>query len=237
MRSLVFVSVVLLLIVLVIGASLHFYPRTSNPTIHYTVVGTLKYANTSAILVGMNVDGVDPSFSPNLAGSFVFLAFNGTMGGRFPAGFASGDVVTVGGTISLDAQPQIYVLNVTSISEQSGVRERGEYWYNSDWVIRYVGYNPITSTEEAREAYLALIDKAPRKSYWIFYYPEETGMPLKLECTETGGHYNVNGTFRNFAVNCPDARLTIVYCIFKNGTANLQLVKTICPGYEHQEYP
>ena len=116
-------------------------------------------------------------------------------------------------------------------------RETGEYSYNSDWVTRFVGYNPIASAAEARELYLLLVNKAPRRSYWIMYLPQDNGLPLKLEASEMGSHYKVNGTFRNYAVNCLDARLTIVYSVFKNGTANLENVKTICPGYEYQEYP
>ncbi len=112
----------------------------------------------------------------------------------------------------------------------------GEYWCNPDWVTRFVGYNPIASAKEARELYLLLVDKAPRRSYWIIYFPEDNGLPLKLEALEIGVYYEVNGTFRNYAVNFPNARLTIVYCVFKNGTANLESVKTICPASEYQEY-
>ena len=116
-------------------------------------------------------------------------------------------------------------------------KEQGEYSYDSNWVTRFVGYNSITSAGEAREAYLTLVDRAPRRSYWIIYFPEDHGLPLNLEASEIGSCYKVNGTFRNYAVNCPDARLTIVYDIFRNGTANLENVKTICSGQEHQEYP
>jgi hypothetical protein len=116
-------------------------------------------------------------------------------------------------------------------------REQSEYWYNSDWVIRSVGNNSVSSAAEAREIYLMLVNRAPRRSYWIIYLPEDNGMPLRLESTEMGSYYSVNGTFRNYAVNCLDARLTIVYNVFKNGTANLEQVKTTCSGYEHQEYP
>lgn len=116
-------------------------------------------------------------------------------------------------------------------------RESGEYSYDADWVTRFVGYNPITSAEEAKQVYLMLIDKAPRKSYWIMYLPEDKGLPLKLESSEMGSYYNVNGTFRNYAVNCPNAKLTIVYNVFRNGTATLEDVKTICPGIEDLEYP
>jgi hypothetical protein len=69
------------------------------------------------------------------------------------------------------------------------------------------------------------------------YLPEDNGLPLKLEALEMDSYYKVNGTFRNFAVNCIDAKPVIVYSIFKNGTATLENVQTKCSGYEHQEYP
>jgi len=116
-------------------------------------------------------------------------------------------------------------------------RDYGEYWYDSNWVTKFVGYNPITSAKQANETYLMLVDKAPRKAYWIIYLPEDAGLPLKLETSEMDSYYKVNGTFRNYAVNCPDARLVIIYTVFKNGTATLENVRTICPGYEQQEYP
>jgi len=116
-------------------------------------------------------------------------------------------------------------------------RETGEYSYNSDWVTRFVGYNPIASATEARELYLLLVNKAPRKSYWIIYFPEDNGLPLELKALEVSSYYEVNGTFRNYAVNSPNARLTIVYSVFKNGTATLENVKTICSGFEYQVYP
>ena len=109
-------------------------------------------------------------------------------------------------------------------------RESGEYSYDADWVTKFVGSNPIKSAGEARQVYLMLIDKAPRKSYWIIYLPEDKGLPLKLEVSEMGNYYKVNGTFRNYAVNCLDAKLTIVYNVFSNGTATLENVETICPG-------
>ncbi|MGA9387218.1 MAG: hypothetical protein WBV70_00130 [Candidatus Bathyarchaeia archaeon] len=49
-----------------------------------------------------------------------------------------------------------------------------------------------------------LVDKAPRKAYWIINLPEDGGLPLKLETSEMDSYYKVNGTFRNYAVNCPD---------------------------------
>ncbi len=116
-------------------------------------------------------------------------------------------------------------------------RYYSEYWYDSNWVTKFVGYNPITSAVQANETYLMLVDKAPRKAYWIIYLPEDGGLPLKLETSEVDSYYKVNGTFRNYAVNCPDAKLVIIYTVFKNGTATLENVRTVCSGSEHQEYP
>jgi hypothetical protein len=116
-------------------------------------------------------------------------------------------------------------------------RDYSEYWYDSNWVTKFVGYNPITSAVQANETYLMLVDKAPRKAYWIINLPEDGGLPLKLETSEMDSYYKVNGTFRNYAVNCPDAKLVIIYTVFKNGTATLENVRTMCSGYEHREYP
>jgi hypothetical protein len=116
-------------------------------------------------------------------------------------------------------------------------RESGAYSYNSDWVTRFVGYNPISSAMEARELYLLLVNKAPRRSYWIFYSPEDNGLPLTLRVFEASNYYEVNGTFRNCAVNCPNATLTIVYNVFKNGTATLENVVITCSGFEYPVYP
>jgi len=115
--------------------------------------------------------------------------------------------------------------------------ESDEYWYNTDWVTKFVGHDPIASATKAKELYLSLVNKGPRKSYWIFYFPEDSGLPLELEAYDVGIYYMVNGTFRNYAVNCPDARLTIVYSVFKNGTATLENVVTTCSASEYQEYP
>lgn len=115
-------------------------------------------------------------------------------------------------------------------------RQSGEYSYSADWVTRFVGYNPVTSVEEARQVYLMLVDKAPQKSYWIIYSTQDGNLPLTLEVSDQDAFYEANGTFRNFAVNCPNARLTIVYNIYKNGTANLENIKTICPPIDNQEY-
>ena len=57
-------------------------------------------------------------------------------------------------------------------------REQSEYWYNSDWVIRSVGNNSVSSAAEAREIYLTLVYRAPRRSYWIIYLPESNKLTL-----------------------------------------------------------
>lgn len=139
----------------------------------------------------------------------------------------------------LDIVSSYLVMEVARLNEELTTlkRESDEYPYHADWVTRFVGYNPITSAGEARQVYLMLIDKAPRKSYWIMYLPEDKGLPLKLESSEMGSCYKVNGTFRNYAVYCLDAKLTIVYNVFRNGTATLEDVETKCPGVEDLEYP
>ena len=132
----------------------------------------------------------------------------------------------------------VYVAISSLFLQAKPVESNDIYVYNSDWVTEFVGRNPITSVEQAKETYLMLIDKAPRKSYWIIYAPEDNGLPLKLEALETDRYYVVNGTFRNCAVNCPNAILEIVYNIYKSGTAMLESVQTKCPPiHEYQEYP
>jgi hypothetical protein len=79
------------------------------------VIGTLTYASTSAVYVGVTVKSITPSLAPHLVGSFVFLTFDGQLSATFPAGFAAGDVVEILGKISFDTHSQIYVADVTSI--------------------------------------------------------------------------------------------------------------------------
>ena len=86
----------------------------SGPNTTYTVVGTLGYANVSAVYSGVIVESINPSFAPNLVGSFMFLTFNGQLSWTFPAGFVSGNVVVINGTISFDEHSQTYFLNVVS---------------------------------------------------------------------------------------------------------------------------
>ena len=120
----------------------------------------------------------------------------------------------------------VYVTISSLFLHVKPVELNDEYVYDSDWVTAFVGHNPITSVEQAKETCLMLIDKAPRKSYWIIYAPEDNGLPLKLEALETDRYYMMNGTFRNYAVNCPNATLEIVYNIYKSGTAILESVQT-----------
>ena len=130
----------------------------------------------------------------------------------------------------------VYVAISSLFLQAKPVESNDIYVYNSDWVTEFVGHNPITSVEQAKETYLMLIDKAPRKSSWITYAPEDNGLPLKLEAQEIDSYYEVNGTFHNYAVNCMNATLEIVYNIFKSGTAMLESVHTKCSGYDYQEY-
>ena len=99
---------------------------------NYTVVGTLSYANVSAIYTGILVENINPNFGSNLVGSFMFLTFNGQLSSMFPAGFVAGNVVVVNGTISFDEHSQTYFLNwingslynvtVNGINEQLGLQ-------------------------------------------------------------------------------------------------------------------
>ena len=55
-----------------------------DPNTTYTVIGTLSYANVSAIIVGIIVANISPSFYPNLAGSFMYLTFSGQLTSTLP---------------------------------------------------------------------------------------------------------------------------------------------------------
>jgi hypothetical protein len=79
----------------------------------YTVVGTLSYANVSAVYVGIIVDSINPSFSPNLHGSFMFLTFKGQLASTLPinGAWVFGNMVAINGTISFDEHSQAYFLN------------------------------------------------------------------------------------------------------------------------------
>jgi len=83
------------------------YPNTT-----YTVVGTLDYANVSAVILGINVTSTNPSFYPNLTGSFMYLTFNGQLASTLPINpWTVGSMVAVNGTISFDSYSQTYYLN------------------------------------------------------------------------------------------------------------------------------
>jgi hypothetical protein len=114
-------------------------------------------------------------------------------------------------------------------------KEVDDFWLYSIVSDRQLGFvtksireEPVESREQAIQIYLMLIDRSPMKDYWIFYLAEDEGLPLDLAVSETDYHYCINGTFRNFAVNCPNAKIIIAYTIFKNGTATLKSVETIC---------
>ena len=84
-----------------------------DPNATYTVVGTLSHANVSAVYVGIIVDSVSPSFSPNLHGSFMFLTFKGQLASTLPinGAWVFGNMVAINGTISFDEHSQAYFLN------------------------------------------------------------------------------------------------------------------------------
>jgi len=112
-------------------------------------------------------------------------------------------------------------------------KETGEFWLIDRgpvevWIVKYIGKEPVASEQQAKQTYLMLIDKTPNKTknYWIYSVEEDM---LSLEASETNYYYCVNGTFRNYAVNCLNAKITIKYNVFKNGTATLESIKTICP--------
>ncbi len=82
----------------------------SNTT--YTVVGTLDYVNVSAIILGVNVTSIVPSFYPNLTGSFMYLTLNGQLTTTFPINpWTIGSTVAINGTISFGSTSQTYYLN------------------------------------------------------------------------------------------------------------------------------
>ncbi len=105
-----------------------------DPNATYTVVGTLSYANVSAVYVGIIVDSINPSFSPNLHGSFVFLTFKGQLASTLPinGAWVFGNMVAINGTISFDKHSQTYFLNwingnlcsdtVEGVNEQLGLQ-------------------------------------------------------------------------------------------------------------------
>jgi hypothetical protein len=103
------------------------------PNATYTVVGTLGYANVSAVIVGIIVANISPSFYPNLAGSFMYLTFNGQLTSTLPINaWTFGSMVAINGTISFDEHSQTYVLNwingslysdtVEGVNEQLGLK-------------------------------------------------------------------------------------------------------------------
>ena len=118
-------------------------------------------------------------------------------------------------------------------------KETGEFWLIDRgsveiWIVKYIGKEPVASEQQAGQTYLVLIDKTPSKTrnYWIHSVEEDM---LGLEVSETNDYYCVNGAFRNYAVNCPNAKITIKYNVFKNGTATLESIETICPRLDGGE--
>jgi len=100
------------------------------------------------------------------------------------------------------------------------------------FVIKFIGKEPITSKDKANQTYFLLINRSPSRDYWILSVEDDL---LSLEVSEMDDHYRVTGTFKNYAINCGDAKIEIVYNIFKNGTATLESVKTICPHLDGGE--
>ena len=98
--------------------------------VNYTVVGTLSYANVSAVYPGIIVESIIPNYTPSLVGSFMFLTFNGQMSPTFPAGFASENLVVVDGTISFSESYKVFFLNWINASlcnvTVSGVDEQAD---------------------------------------------------------------------------------------------------------------
>jgi len=103
-----------------------------DPNTTYTVIGTLSYANVSAIIVGIIVANISPSFYPNLAGSFMYLTFSGQLTSTLPINaWTFGSMVAINGTISFDNHSQTYFLNwingslysdtVEGVNEQVGL--------------------------------------------------------------------------------------------------------------------
>jgi hypothetical protein len=106
-----------LLILAVLGAVV-YYASTKAPenSSSYTVIGSLTYAPTHAIYVGVTVESISPSLSPSPIGSFMFLIFSGqTSRATFPVGFAAGDMAELSGKINFDTNSQTYTMNVTRI--------------------------------------------------------------------------------------------------------------------------
>jgi hypothetical protein len=103
------------------------------PNATYSVVGTLGYANVSAIIVGVTVASINPSFYPNLTGSFIYVTLNGQLTSTLPINpWTIGSMVAIKGTISFDSYSKTYSLNwingslysdtVGGVNEQLGLQ-------------------------------------------------------------------------------------------------------------------
>jgi len=89
------------------------------------------------------------------------------------------------------------------------------------FVAKFVGEKLVASKEQAVETYFMLLDKSPSKNYYIYSVEDDR---LDFAVSETAGVYRVMGVFRNYAVNSLNAKITITYDIFHNGTATLESV-------------
>jgi len=106
--------------------------------------------------------------------------------------------------------------------------------FSIGFVHFFIGTTPITSEDESKETFFMLIDRSPGKDYWIYSVEDDL---LSLEVSEMDDHYHVAGIFRCWAINCVDAKIEIVYNIFKNGTATLESVKVGCGEPTDQIFP
>jgi hypothetical protein len=90
------------------------------------------------------------------------------------------------------------------------------------FVAKFIGQIAVRSIKQAIQTYYMLLDKSPSENYWIYSIENDQ---LSLEAIKTKDMYHVAGTFKNFAVNCLNAKITIVYDIFQNGTAIIESVR------------
>jgi len=89
-------------------------------------------------------------------------------------------------------------------------------------VAKFVEGSFAESKEQAVQTYFMLLDKSPSKNYYIYSVENDC---FDFAVSETAGVYRVMGAFRNYAVNCPNAKITITYDVFYEGTAILESVR------------
>jgi hypothetical protein len=100
--------------------------------------------------------------------------------------------------------------------------------FNTDvpdgFVISFTGKKPVATKQQATDTYFLLLQKSPSANVYIYSVDNDR---LSLEVCEIDDRYNVIGVFKNFAVNCLDAKIVIEYDIFHNGTAMFQRATTV----------